>query len=155
MFDKDMKSKLLGWGWNENGPGYLHARVNGEMTFAHHLVVGKPGPGFEVDHINRDPADNRRANLRIVPISYNHANSRRRSDNRTGYKGVCFDRSKGRYMAYTHRNSKIIFIGRFHTAEKAALAYDQKVIELYGKHACTNAALGLLVSGTKGGELSG
>lgn len=145
IFDKDMKEKLQGYGWNKNGPGYLHARVNGEMTFAHHLVVKKPGPRLGVvDHINRNPLDNRRVNLRIISQSENLVNSCRRSDNRTGYKGVAFNRERGKFIAFANKNRRRIFIGRFDTAEEVAMAYDKKAIELYGERACTNAALGLL-----------
>lgn len=146
VFDRDVRARLEGVGWNENGPGYLQGRVDGKMMFAHHLVVGRPGPGFEVDHINRVPSDNRRANLRFVPRSKNRVNSGRRSDNRTGFKGVCFDKGKGKFMAYVTKDRKAMFIGRFDAAEEAARAYDRKAVELFGEqYGCTNAKLGLLL----------
>ena len=52
--------------------------------------------GVQVDHINGDPLDNRKENLRICMHSENCRNRKVRSDSRSGYKGVQI-KSSGRF----------------------------------------------------------
>ena len=54
----------------------------------------------------------------------------RSSKNKTGYRGVSFE--KGRYRAIIYKDRKGISIGSFRTAEEAAKAYNEKSIELFG-----------------------
>lgn len=42
----------------------------------HHLVMGKPPKGLEIDHINHNGLDNRKENLRLVTKSQNQQNAR-------------------------------------------------------------------------------
>ena len=41
-----------------------------------------------IDHINRNPLDNRKANLRIVPRSINSTNAKERTESKSGIRGV-------------------------------------------------------------------
>jgi hypothetical protein len=51
----------------------------------------------EMDHIDRDPLNNRFTNLRDITHSNNSVNSKTRWDNSSGQKGVCFDKQKGKW----------------------------------------------------------
>ena len=64
-----------------SGHRHITLRVGGRSVrrYMHQLValafIGPPpGPGYEVDHINRDPADNRVGNLRWVTHKQNQWN---------------------------------------------------------------------------------
>lgn len=60
----------------------------------------------------------------------------------SGYRGVW---SYGkRWRVYIGCNSKMMYIGMFDSARKAALAYDKKELKLYGIDAITNKSLNLL-----------
>jgi hypothetical protein len=52
-----------------------------------HAFLMKPPAGMQVDHINGDPLDNRRSNLRICTRQENLRN-RRITHGRSKYKGV-------------------------------------------------------------------
>ena len=41
-----------------------------------------------IDHINRDPLDNRKINLRIVSRSINSTNAKERTESKSGIRGV-------------------------------------------------------------------
>lgn len=55
--------------------GYAVAWVNGKRVRMHHLIMGTRPKGQEVDHINRNRIDNRRANLRFVTSLVNGQNT--------------------------------------------------------------------------------
>ena len=84
------------------------------------------------DMINHDKLDNRLSNLRLCTRSQNNANMRPR----VGYKGVRFTRNG--WQAETKIDGKYIYIGRYKTAEEAAIAYNQKTSELFGEFAFNN-----------------
>lgn len=86
-----------------------------------------------VDHINGDPLDNRRCNLRVCSQAQNTRNRRMK---RLGYKGV--SNRKGRYYAGIRYNGKDHHLGVYDTPEKAALAYNKAAVALFGEYACLN-----------------
>lgn len=102
----------------------------------HREVLGAP-PNFEVDHVNRNPLDNRKSNLRLATRSQNCAN--RRTENSTGYRGVSPHRRRFKAVAdhegTTHR------IGIFPTAVEAAQAYDRFARAHHGAFAVLNFPL--------------
>jgi hypothetical protein len=109
--------------------------MNGSRDILIHRVVMNALKGMQVDHINGDPLDNRKVNLRICTRSENCRNREVRSDSKSGYKGVEVKPS-GRfqaYIGYPHQR-----LGRYDTSEEAARAYDKKAIELYGEFANLN-----------------
>lgn len=115
----------------------IGGRHNKEHVFMHRFIMMAP-EGLEVDHINGNRLDNRECNLRIVTPSKNQYNRRMQRNNKTGYKGVSFDRSRGKFMASISANGKQINLGRFKTAEEAARAYNQAALELHGEYAFLN-----------------
>lgn len=116
----------------------------------HRLILGlSAGDGIIVDHRDRNPLNNTRANLRIVTNAENASNARRRVDNTTGYKGVTLMSKKTktsppRYRARIVHNRQSISLGTYPTAYAAARAYDAAALHLFGEHAATNVALGYL-----------
>lgn len=120
-FDMDALAAVR-WFWS-NGYASHQERRDGHphTVYMHRLLMGEPA-GLEVDHINADGLDNRRANLRIVTRSQNEqAKHRVRSDSTTGVRGV--ERIHGgRYRARIWLDGKAIPLGCFRTIEEAAVA---------------------------------
>lgn len=101
------------------------------------IMVGDSDPGRKmvVDHIDRNPLNNRRTNLRLVPHAMNLANSVPRKGRK--YKGV-FARDK-KWEAKLMVNMKLHRLGcTFPTAEDAARAYNEAAIRLIGPTAWLN-----------------
>jgi hypothetical protein len=67
-------------------------------------IIAKPQKGQVVDHINRNPLDNRRCNLRIATHRQNMLN--RIIKNSTGFAGVSINRKKGRYCGAYYTGTK-------------------------------------------------
>jgi len=105
-----------------------------------HRVIMDAPKGMDVDHINGDPLDNRKENLRICTRSENCRNKKVRADSKSGFKGV-YQTKNGRFQAYIGNPNKVsrnIKLGTYDTPEEAARAYDKKAIELHGEYVYLN-----------------
>ncbi len=60
----------------------------GQKNIKLHQLIMSPPPGMDVDHINRDVRDNRKANLRIVTRRVNLRNMRKLNANTSGHTGI-------------------------------------------------------------------
>ncbi len=102
--------------------------------------------GLEVDHIDRDPSNNTRDNLRMVTHGMNMANRDMLKNNTSGYIGVYLThesqvrRGCKKYYSKIQHNKQSMHLGNFHTAKEAACAYDDKCFSLRGKFAVLNFA---------------
>jgi hypothetical protein len=78
LIDGDDAERVLSriWRLHEQGYAVSSLRSEGGATLSmHRFVMGlKQGDGLVVDHIDRDPLNNRKSNLRIVTIAQNHQN---------------------------------------------------------------------------------
>lgn len=118
---------LSEWKWNLTGDGRNAERRTGghigHIILMHRQIMGAK-KGQLIDHINQDPLDNRRANLRFADKSINALNAKRRSDNTSGYRGVIFNKQAGKWQANIQIAGRKIHLGFFVHAEKAAEAYE-------------------------------
>lgn len=111
--------------WNKQGPGYGTGWVNGKNMLLHHLIVGKAPDGLDIDHINRDPSDNRKANLRVVDRSTNLRNKGLSPRNTSGYRNVYWNKRAKRWNGQVIIHSKCHSVGYFDSAEECAEAVKQ------------------------------
>lgn len=100
-------------------------------------LIMRPLPGQVVDHINGDPLDNRRDNLRVVSSQANSQNRAKVSMACTSrYKGV--SRLGGRWRAVIYLNGRQINLGTHQNEKGAAIAYDDAARGLFGQCAALN-----------------
>jgi coproporphyrinogen III oxidase-like Fe-S oxidoreductase len=76
----------------------------------------------EIDHIDRNKANNSISNLREVTRSENNLNRGLQSNNTMGYPGVYYHRHSGKYRAEIKRDKKTTSLGYFNTKEEAIAA---------------------------------
>ena len=88
-----------------------------------------------VDHIDGNPSNNHIENLRECTQIENCRNSKRRSDNRSGIKGVCWHKQHEKWYASISVNKKQCFIGLFSELEGAKDAVDKERIKHHGEFA--------------------
>ena len=103
-----------------------------------------------VGSLNGDKLDCRLANLEYR--SRSAASRQRRSSSKLGYTGVY--QENNRYRAVISVNRRSVHIGMFATAEEAALAYNKKSQELYGKQGKINQVQGAAPSDQRTGHLA-
>lgn len=102
-----------------------------------HLLIKIP-VGFEVDHVNHDQHDNRRVNLRLVTHQQNLFNRRSFKQSSSRFKGVCFNKAKGKWQAAIKFNNESIYLGLFLTEVEAAKAYNAKAEQIQKQFAVLN-----------------
>ena len=123
---------------------FTHAAQGRKCVLMHRIILGAK-PGEFVDHINNDPLDNRRANIRICTQSEN-AQRKVIPVRSSGFLGV--EKQGDSYRARVTKSRKIVFSKNFPSAREAAENYDRVVTETYGPLARTNKSVGLLGAAT-------
>jgi len=118
--------------------GYRLLHIDGVYYLEHRiawLLCNGPIPeGFSVDHIDSNKANNAIGNLRLATECENCYHRPRKSDNKTGLKGV-YKRENGKFRAAITINKKRTSLGTFATKEEAYAAYCEAAIRLHGEFA--------------------
>lgn len=114
--------------------GHIHIKIDNVIYKAHRLAwlyMNGQWPAGEVDHENLFGSDNRWHNLRDATKSQNQANRGRNSNNRSGFKGVCFHKATGKWSAELTCGGRRMYLGLFATAREAHRAYLAKAKEAF------------------------
>lgn len=96
----------------------------------HYLIVGK-----KYDHIDRNPFNNRRHNLRAATNSQNSMNRSMRDDNSSGVIGVSWKKSNQKWVSYICVDGKQIYIGIFDNKNDAIIERLKAEIKYFGEFA--------------------
>ena len=110
-------------------------------NYLHQFIMKTTG----IDHINNNPLDNRKINLRKCSCKENCRNKGASKNNTSGYKGVVYanERSwpqlKKRWIAQIKVDYKHKKLGYFSSAKEAAAAYNKAAIQYFGEFAKLNS----------------
>jgi HNH endonuclease len=156
IFDYDPETGILRWKrrddvpkeWNTkfagkiagtpHSEGYVSIRIHRRQFYAHRVIIAMmtgEWPEGDGEHIDLDRSNNKWVNLRPGTRSQNMANGSLRSDNTSGFKGVYFHKSAGKYAASIQVNKKSIHLGLRDTKEEAAALYAEAAKEHFGEFA--------------------
>lgn len=83
----------------------------------HRVLLSDTTKESVIDHINRNGLDNRKSNIRACTRSENSQNKHLADNNTSGFRGVSFDESTGKWRARVQ-----ITVGYFESADEANLA---------------------------------
>lgn len=115
--------------------GYRSVSLDRKVYYVHRLVwlwhTGKM-PTLVLDHINRNPSDNRIENLRECTHALNCRAGRARHSR--GFRGVRKN-SSGSWTSSIRIGGRSVHLGSFRSAEDAALAYARSAVDHFGKFA--------------------
>jgi hypothetical protein len=119
IIDAEDYDRVIRYRWYIGGAGYVQDRSG---RYIHRLILNAP-PGSVVDHINHDPLDNRRSNLRIGDKALNGQNRNpARLTGASGVRNVTWDKQTNKWRVFIRVAGKNINGGRFARLEDAALA---------------------------------
>lgn len=136
IFDKVDEALVKEHTWSV-ARGHIRTLIDGKTVYLHQMIMNAP-KGQQVDHINMDKTDNRRCNLRYATHTENQQNKGLRKDSTTGYKGVCFDKRSGKYIAYINAAGSRTYLGYYPDKKLAAEAYDKAAKNLHREFARLN-----------------
>lgn len=113
-------------------------RIGGATIGPEHFIVGSVKGALVIDHINRNPFDNRRINLRICSVAQNGYNTSKQKNRSSIYKGVYKPKGRKKFRCTIHKDNKSYFLGNFYNEIDAAHVYDKKARELFCEFAYLN-----------------
>lgn len=99
-----------------------------------HQYLLKTPKGFETDHIDLNPLNNRRSNLRICTHQQNQCNQPEQVNNTSGVTGVSYYPPRKKYRARIKASQHDIHLGYFYTFEEAVQARNEGVKLMFGEY---------------------
>ena len=115
IFDKEDYEIIKNKCWYIGSNGYLYTKYDSNGNYLlHRVIMGKylTDELNVVDHINHNPLDNRKCNLRVCSQSDNCKNKISKI-NTSGRIGVQFDKKRRLWTASIGNNYKNINLGRY------------------------------------------
>jgi len=136
----EIDKHLAFYNWRKSNSGHPcrtiyfgHHSLN-RVMFLHHAIMGFPLYKKEIDHIDGDPCNNSRSNLRIVTHRENQWNRKEHRGevlNKSPYIGVHPQSStKNPWYAMIMEKGKQYRLGSFKTPEQAKEVYEAKLKKL-------------------------
>lgn len=125
--------------WKVRRDGYVVAWHQGRVILLHRLIMDAPAD-MVVDHLNGDPSDNRRANLRVCTHAENRRNHQgvRGGKRSSRFHGVGWWPRDAKWRARLMVDGREVHVGYFDTEEEAARARDIAACEHFGEFAALN-----------------
>lgn len=126
-------------------PHGIYVVAFGPTRYLHRLIAGAPAGTF-VDHLDHNPLNNKRSNLRLASTAQNAAyKARQWKRNKSGYKGVHWNqtRSVGGWRAEVSFSGRKVRSKRFKTKIEAAREYDRLAKLIHGDFAKLNFPEGI------------
>lgn len=120
--DEDAHLAEYAWRLNNNGYAQRHVKIDGAWTgfsLLHREIMGLvKGDPRQVDHINGNPLDNRRENLRLCTQAENTQN-RAYGYGKSKYRGVTWSEKDQRWSARVMIRGQRHFLGLYDTDVEA------------------------------------
>ena len=112
--------------WSITKAGYVVNCKNG--IYLHRFIMNCPD-GMEVDHIHHNLLDNRKTELRLATSSQQKMNTHIRKDNKTGHRGVYYDKERDTWNVHLKDGDKRI-TKRFKCLNDAIIFSERKIEEI-------------------------
>jgi len=137
IIDEEDMDKCFPYRWGlSSKEKYVRNRQIGAL---HNLILGRSSSGMFIlpDHIDGNTLNNTKQNLQVITSSQNQMKKKLPKHNTSGYRGVYFHKQMNKWKAQIGKEVRI-HIGFYSTKEEAALAYNEKAKELFGRFAVLN-----------------
>ena len=133
ILDLDDVDKIKEYKWRLISSGYVTTEINKKIILLHRLITNCPD-NMCVDHIDRNPLNNRKNNLRICTPQENNFNKGLIKTNTSGATGVSWCNRESKWRARIQINSKEIHLGMFENKKDAIEARKRAEIKYFGEY---------------------
>ena len=135
MFDSEDYQNIRLTNWYRHNQGRAsECYVGNSKGVSIHRVILKVAEGYEVDHINLNPLDNRKCNLRMATHRQNQCNQPLQSNNTSGITGVSYKKRRGTWNARIKHYGTEIHLGAYKTFIEAVQARNEGMRWLFGEY---------------------
>lgn len=139
IIDNEDFERINQYKWYLSHYGYaVRTAKKTRQTIWMHREINNTPEGMRTDHINRNPLDNRKSNLRTCKQGQNVLNRIKSKNYGNPYKGVSKHTQNSKWRARIMINQKEISLGCYDTPEEAALSYNKAAKEHFGEFARLN-----------------
>lgn len=118
--------------------GYRTVSLSG-WTYKAHLLMWVHYHGYwpiaDVDHDDLDRTNNRIVNFREATRSNNIANRYKQSNNKSGYKGVTWNKNANKWLAQIQVRGEYKYLGVYSDLSEAVAVYQAAAKGAFGKFA--------------------
>ena len=149
IVDEDDYYWLSQWNWNavkiknklyvRRGIKKVKLKTNVKYElFLHRVIMQCTDSNLVVDHIDKNPLNNQKSNLRICTKAENNRNTSSHKNSSSQYLGVSYDKARNKWNAQLMINGVKILAKRYITEIEAAKAYDEVAKVHFGIYANLN-----------------
>ena len=109
-----------------------------KTVLLHRYIMNDP-KGMIVDHIDGNPLNNLKSNLRVCTVEENSQNRAKNKNNTSGHKGVCWDKSCDKWITYIYIENRCKNLGYYDDYDKAVVAREAAEEKYFGEFNRKNA----------------
>ena len=139
VVDEDDYDRVKDYPWRISPNGYVVAHVGNGVTLLLHRMIMSPENNQVVDHKHHDKLDNRKSELVVTTRTGNQGNRRKGKGTTSQFKGVYWDKRKGRWHAKITVIGGRKHLGYFDGESDAAEAYNRAAAHYFGDRALLNS----------------
>lgn len=138
-YNKHILDKTWSVTFNKSGTvKSVRCRSKGKEFKLHRIIMLVTDSKLKIDHIDGNPLNNTKTNLRVCSTAQNAKNTSLRRNSSTKFKGVSLIKSTNLFRAYITVDYKSIHLGCFKTSQEAAIAYNEAAVIYHGEFAKLN-----------------
>ena len=117
--------------------GYLIVQFFGKKYKIHRLIfmMHYGYMPIQIDHINCNKSDNHIFNLRKANNTTNQQNRKIQKNNKSGVKGVCWNKNMNQWMVRLRVNDETKYFGSYHDIQVAKFVCETMRYKFHGKFA--------------------